>query len=127
MKTRSVVAHNLETNKPGTIVRVKVIHSMGGLNYFDYKTYPKGYYFIVQPIEIHDGFERQTMGSGIKVFIEDAARMSKPKMTKMATTIDQHPKYQEVLTTVLLDHGLTLGDTIQSNTNPSTLEKQNAS
>ena len=114
MKTRSVVAHNLETNKPGTIVRVKVIHSMGGLNYFDYKTYPKGYYFIVQPIEIHDGFERQTMGSGIKVFIEDAARMSKPKMTKIAASIQQHPKYQEVLDAVLEKEGLTVGDTSQT-------------
>lgn len=61
-------------------LKVELYYSLGGMNYFTYKTEKRGYYLSVTPVEINnrDGWtsECYTMFSGIKQLVKEVGRKS---------------------------------------------------
>lgn len=41
----------INTNKPGHFLKCELYYSLGGMNYFTYKTEARGYYVSVSPVE----------------------------------------------------------------------------
>jgi len=61
-------------------LKVELYYSLGGMNYFTYKTEARGYYLSVTPVERsdHSGYvcESTTLGHGIKHLVKEVARQS---------------------------------------------------
>lgn len=76
------------------VLRVEVFYSLGGMNYFSYKTEPRGYYLSVQRLHVGSsplGFhiERFNLGrSGIKAFLEAAHAFSAKKLAALVPPAD---------------------------------------
>lgn len=64
-----------------THLAMRVYYSLGGINYFNYKQQPRGYYLSVSPVQYapHDRgctLVSSMMGSGTKVLLLEVARQS---------------------------------------------------
>lgn len=61
-------------------LRVDLYYSLGGMNYFTYKSEARGYYLSVTPVEVsdHNGYkcESTVLMSGIKKLIKEVSRQS---------------------------------------------------
>lgn len=62
-------------------LKVELYYSLGGMNYFTYKTEARGYYLSVTPVDRSErpqGFvcESTTLGTGIKMLIKEVKRQS---------------------------------------------------
>lgn len=83
----------VEPNK----LKLEVYYSKGGMNYFNYKQEPRGYYGSVTPCKVYDGMEQFTLGKGLKTFLLACDRRSNKKAeeaiqlfnTKKQSLIDQ--------------------------------------
>lgn len=62
-----------------THLKVRLYYSLGGMNYFTYKTEPRGYYLSVYPVERSRGMESYTAFSGVKNLIIEVKRQSAQK------------------------------------------------
>lgn len=62
-----------------THLKVQLYYSLGGMNYFTYKTEPRGYYLSVSPVERSRGMESYTAFSGVKNLIIEVKRQSAKK------------------------------------------------
>jgi len=64
----------------GRVVRVEVYYAKGGINYWNYKTDPRGYWLSMQPmrIEVGGGFttSHYTPTEGYRCFMQEAKRFS---------------------------------------------------
>jgi hypothetical protein len=73
-----------------THFRVSVDYSKGGINYFTYKTDPRGYYIYVSPVVREDGFERSALtgdGSGFKFLLKPATRLHRKTLDHIADVV----------------------------------------
>jgi hypothetical protein len=64
----------------GKIVVVEVSYSLGGMNYFTYKTEKRGYYLHVRPEERGNGIRKFTAFSGVKKLMLEVSRQSPKKL-----------------------------------------------
>lgn len=62
---------DLEGNKK---LELNVYYSLGGMNYFNYKNEPRGYYGSVTPVTIERGMMQFNAFSGIKTFLIEVKR-----------------------------------------------------
>lgn len=109
MSSRSITVQTLDTNQETMKVEVSVSFQQGGLNYFNYKTEPKGYYFSVTPVEHKgNGIRSFVLGSGVKVLMESAKRFSQKRLCELSQTVTQHERYQAVLDRICQEHRLLL-------------------
>lgn len=86
-----------------THFKVSVDYSKGGINYFSYKSEPRGYYLYVTPVRREDGFERSALmgdGASFKVLLKQVNRLNR-KSLELAKTIVQGHLHQ--LLPLLLD------------------------
>jgi hypothetical protein len=89
-----------------THFKVTVDYSKGGMNYFTYKTSPRGYYLYVTPVireavERHpsDGpggpvtFDRTALtgeGAGFKVLLKETTRLNRKTLSLCETVVNAH-------------------------------------
>lgn len=62
-------------------LKVQVFYAKGGMNYFNYKTEPRGYWVSIQPVNVDRNengvvWESFDMFSGYKVFLLEVKRKS---------------------------------------------------
>ena len=61
-------------------LKVECYYDLGGMNYWNYKNEPRGYYVSVTPVEVadRDGWrsESYVMFSGVKKLVKEVARKS---------------------------------------------------
>lgn len=57
-------------------LELSVYYSLGGMNYFNYKQEPRGYYGSVTPVTLSDGMISFAMFSGFKCFLLETKRKS---------------------------------------------------
>jgi hypothetical protein len=73
-----------------THFKVSVDYDKGGVNYFTYKTSPRGYYLYVTPVVREDGFERSVLlgeSAGFKVLLKETTRLHRPTLLKVVNTV----------------------------------------
>ena len=95
-----------------THIKVEVYYSLGGMNYFTYKTERRGYYLSVCPVTIEerDGWRSEgfTLFTGTKWLLKEVKRKSAKAETEAIK------KSQQVLTGciqhVLAENGLELAE-----------------
>jgi hypothetical protein len=75
------------------VLDIKAIYHKGGMNYFTYKTEPRGYYMVISPKELTEtGFmflidgSRENMGA--KYLIEGATRLNRKRLTALMAAVD---------------------------------------
>ena len=100
MKTNIVKKEYLPTNKPNTFLKCELYYSLGGLNYFTYKTEPRGYYASVSPVtreDLGNGciMEGYASFTGIKRFLIECQRKGKGAEAKALEVYEQNK--QELL------------------------------
>jgi len=102
--------------KPGVehYIKVEVYYSLGGLNYFNYRPEPRGFYLSVQPITIEKShgvtWESFVGFSGVKHFIVPCAKYS-PKKLELAVEMAKNgeiPEYNAMISQVLVKSDLAL-------------------
>lgn len=80
---------------------VELYYNLGGINYFNYKTEPRGYYLSVKPVErtTKDGYitESYAMFSGVKQLVKEVAR-------KSAKSAEQAKQEAEKLEKTLIEY-----------------------
>lgn len=63
-----------------SLIIVRLYYAMGGMNFWNYKVEPRGYFLSVTPEEQEDTgvfiCRRFTLGSGIKTLVQEASRFS---------------------------------------------------
>ncbi len=64
-------------NRNATHLKIETYYSLGGYNYFTYKTEQRGYYLSVSPVEKSAHMESYTAFSGVKVCVLPVSRKSK--------------------------------------------------
>lgn len=71
----------LKENKNANFLEIEVKYSLGGYNYFTYKSEPRGYYLSVSPVQRSTrdgiGFVSYTAFSGVKMLLLEVSRKSK--------------------------------------------------
>ena len=97
-----------------THLKVETYYSLGGMNYFNYKTERRGYYLSVVPVERMDkgGYimEGYVMCLGIKDCIKEVQRKSKKAETEAEKLATERMK--DLIDYVLNQNGLELEETI---------------
>jgi hypothetical protein len=86
-----------------THFKVSVDYDKGGVNYFTYKTSPRGYYLYVTPVVREDGFERSVLlgeSAGFKVLLKEVSRMNRKSLQLAETLVEG---YLPQLLPLLLD------------------------
>ena len=76
-----------------THFKVSVDYSKGGINYFSYKTEPRGYYLYVTPVVREEGFERSALmgdGAGFKVLLKETKRLNRKTLELADTVVQAH-------------------------------------
>ena len=96
--------------KKCTHLKVEVYYNLGGMNYFTYKTEPRGYYLSMSPVErtVRNGFisEGYTAFSGNKVLLKEVSRKSKKAEQEALKTAESIKNYY--IDKVLEKNGLEL-------------------
>jgi hypothetical protein len=78
-----------------THFKVTVDYDKGGINYFSYKTDPRGYYVYVSPVvrkQDDNGFKWESTaltgdGSGFKLFLKPATRLNRKTLAAIETAV----------------------------------------
>lgn len=86
MNPRRAKVFRIKTNKKNHIIKVDITYSKayskGGMSFWDYRRYPEGFYFNVQPVEVQPAsegilsYESYVMGTGAQGFIEAGTRFN---------------------------------------------------
>ena len=75
-----------------THIECEVRYSLGGMNYWNYRVDPRGYYAHVTPVKVDDrcGFQSVgfTMGSGKKFLLVPCARQSPKREAEAVAKFD---------------------------------------
>ena len=95
----------LDTTGPEKL-EVTVSYSKGGMSYWDYKDYPRGYWLHVSPVKIEGRFKTYMMGSGLKRFVVAAKRFGAKALDRAA--VEALPLVDETVAAVCAKEGLTL-------------------
>lgn len=75
-------------------IRLEVYYSLGGMNYFNYKEDPRGYFASAKPVELEDGLVSFNLFSGTKTLLYPCRR----KSDKAATdAMKRFPEVKEAL------------------------------
>lgn len=91
--SRHVARPNLTSVSPGgretdaTHVEVSVFYAKGGMNYFTYKTEPRGYWLSVTPVKVGDGVVSFALFSGKKFFVAETSAVNKKRFDGIANAI----------------------------------------
>lgn len=97
-----------ENAEKNTHLEIQVYYSLGGMNYFTYKTEERGYYIKVTPV-IKKGYCTTTTAfSGIKQCMIPCNRQSKKKAEE-AANIPQS-EYQHLIDRVLIRNNLEIAE-----------------
>lgn len=80
-------------------LKVEIYYSKGGMNYFNYKVEPRGYWLSVSPVEVTRSGSGVTMESyaafsGKKVFLLEVKRQSDKAMTQ---AIEKSKEYEQAM------------------------------
>lgn len=72
-----------------THIEISVSYDAGGINYFTYKTDPRGYTLAVQPVRVTDSTVSFTIGqsAGRRFYIERAPRYNAKRLQELARLI----------------------------------------
>lgn len=122
MRDRKVVK-NIPLEGTDQVLEVKVYYSKGGLNYFNYKSEPRGYYVSVTPVTnrveyLQDGtaFRVQEFGcfSGLKALVKEVKRFSQKEFDAQVENLAENQKYyvQRLAEKVAEKEGLTLAQEV---------------
>jgi hypothetical protein len=88
----------------GQVYRITFYYSKGGINYFNYKTDPRGYSLSVVPIEVQKGYdgsysvEVHGMFSGFRHFVAPAERFSLKRFNDL---LNEHNGFEELIQTLV--------------------------
>lgn len=100
----------IATKSENVFLKVEVYYSLGGMNYFTYKSEPRGYYLSVTPIERIDrgGYfvEIQSAFSGYKMILKEVKRKSKKAEAEAEQIAADGLK--RIVDQVLIEQGLEL-------------------
>lgn len=100
----------IATKSENVFLKVEVYYSLGGMNYFTYKSEPRGYYLSVMPIERIDRgsyfVETQAAFSGYKTILKEVKRKSKKAETEAEQLASE--LMQSIVNAVLSEQGLEL-------------------
>lgn len=81
--TNNVHTEYIDLDENGNKLEIAVYYSLGGMNYFNYKQEPRGYYGSVTPVKIEksDGCTMKSFGAftGTKTFLLECGRKSAAK------------------------------------------------
>ena len=92
-----------------THIKLTVNFNTGGLSYYDYKEYPRGFYLSVSPVKrevgVHATTEISTLGTGLGVFLEGAPRFNAKRLTALADLIASRKDYLAGLFVGITDGG----------------------
>jgi hypothetical protein len=85
-----------------THFRLSVDYEKGGINYFTYKTDPRGSFVYVSPVIREEGIERSALtgdGSGFKYLLRPASRLNRKTLAFVETvvTANQHKLVEPLL------------------------------
>lgn len=72
-----------EKLKGGNAIKISVYYDMGGMNYFQGQTEPRGYYFSFGTVDKGDHHESQMAFSGSKILIQEANKYSPNTLKKL--------------------------------------------
>lgn len=88
-----------------SVIVIRLYYAMGGMNYWNYKVEPRGYFLSVTPEEREDTgtftVRRTTLGSGYKSLVKEAARFSQKTLDSIDETTLQ-AKIAEMTAAVLV-------------------------
>lgn len=114
MNNRRILAATIPTTVENQVVEVSVSFNPGGISYATYKQEQKGFYLHVQPCkkERQAGYVVTTFMaySGVKAFIEPAARFNAKRLNDIATNVKSLPIYTECVNHVIAKNELTLAN-----------------
>ena len=100
----------IATKNENVFLKVEVYYNLGGMNYFTYKSEPRGYYLSVTPVERIDrgGYfvETQAAFSGYKTILKEVKRKSKKAETEAEQLAVK--LMQSIIDAVLIEQGLEL-------------------
>lgn len=117
MATRSQYVRDIDTNRPGHVVEVRVLYQTGGSNWFHGTEERGGYYATFQVVEVKvgDGYVSRIsmLGSGRKVLMSEAGRFGQKAMSRAVDIIrkridEQDPETVKHMTEVASADYLTL-------------------
>lgn len=73
-----IITKNPEGDKHSNVLTVEIYYSLGGMNYFSYRSEPRGYYFSVTPENRRNGIVSfSTSNSGAKQCFMEVKRHTK--------------------------------------------------
>jgi hypothetical protein len=101
------------TDLPNFRVDGSIAFDKGGINYWDYKQKPKGYYLHLQVVEIKDGCKCYSIGdgSGLCAFLESAERFNFKRLRELCDAVVGTEVYHRVLARILASTGRSLTST----------------
>jgi hypothetical protein len=74
-----------------THIRVSISFQKGGINYFNYKEEPKGYWISVSPVRLekkdYGSFWTTLLSKGFRHFLEAAPRFNQKKLDSLFTQV----------------------------------------
>lgn len=101
----------IKTTKPNTYIKVEVFYSLGGINYFNYKIEPRGYYLSAKEVERTDrgGYVSESyavFGNGLKILLKEVKRQSKKAEADAMVLAEEY--MNNIVDRVLEQNGLSL-------------------
>lgn len=82
----------IEQSNGNNAVQVILDYDKGGMNYYNYKIDPRGYWLIVRPVKIEDRGDYSTISFGMfdgrRFFIEETKRKSQKRIDVICSKID---------------------------------------
>ena len=93
-KERKVIFCDAYTD--GIEIEGEVYYSRGGINYFNGGSDPRGYYFAVRPIRVHNGMRSFIMGSGTKKFLKAATRFNAKELERIMPDAESVEKLKQL-------------------------------
>lgn len=104
MGSNTVKSYYLPIENSDQQLMVDIYYSLGGMNYFNYKNEPRGYYASITPVKVkqYEGYSTTEFGafSGIKTFLLECKRKS-TKAEKEAIALFTDEKRNELIDKVL--------------------------
>lgn len=80
MKKHTLLSDYGVTSQVATHLQIEVYYSKGGMNFFNYKEEPRGYYAAVTPVTLEDNIISFSCFSGRKYFLLEVNRKSERSM-----------------------------------------------
>ena len=93
-------------------LEVMVSYDKGGMNYFNYKTDPRGFSVSVKPIWESGGSTGFTIMEGRRLFLLPAARYSDKALAQAVALARTDPRLADVKVRVLVENGRRLADRV---------------